>query len=215
MSEERHTQRLPREEWANVWTHVAGIVGSLAVAWPLMQLAIRHDWRYVLGTVLFLAGMLFMYGSSTLYHLMTPGSRAKRAVRVMDHISIFVMIAGSYSPICIGVLGGWLGWTLFAFLWACVLAGIVVKTIALGKSPRLSLALYLLMGWAAVWVIVPLWKAMPHAAFWCVMAEGVFYSVGSWFFSKDEEHEWFHAIWHVFILLGSLSHTAGLWLMMQ
>jgi hemolysin III len=100
-----------------------------------------------------------------------------------------------------------MGWTLFGFLWACVLAGTIGKSIALGKHPRLSLTLYLLMGWVAILVIWPMWKRMPHNAFFWVLAEGVFYSVGAYFFSKDEEHAYYHAIWHVFIMLGSLSHT--------
>ncbi len=117
------------------------------------------------------------------------------------------MIAGSYSLICLSVVGGWLGWTIFGFLWTCVIAGIVGKSIALGKFPNLSLALYLAMGWVALLMIWPMWKAMTHAAFAWVIAEGIFYTVGSYFFKHDEEHAYYHAIWHVFIMLGSLSHT--------
>lgn len=201
--------RLSGEEIANTWTHAVGVLGTLVVAYPLMTMALQHDWRFVLGTSLFLAGMLFMYSCSTLYHLVTPGTRAKRVLRVYDHISIYVMIAGSYSPLCLGVLGGWMGWTLFGFLWACVIAGIVGKVIALGKHPKLSLTLYLVMGWVALLVIWPLWKSLPHLAFWSIIAEGIFYSIGAFFFAKDEQYAYFHAIWHVFILLGSLSHTVG------
>ena len=202
--------RLSGEEIANTWTHAVGVVGALAVAYPLMAMALQHDWRYVLGMSLFLAGMLFMYSCSTLYHIVTPGSHVKRVLRVYDHVSIYVMIAGSYSPLCIGVLGGWIGWTLSGFLWACVIAGIVGKIVALGKYPKLSLTLYLVMGWVALLIIVPLWKSLPHLAFWSIIAEGIFYSIGAFFFAKDEQYAYFHAIWHVFILLGSLSHTAAL-----
>ena len=93
--------------------------------------------------------MLLMYGSSTLYHAVSAPAH-KRRLRVFDHISIYVMIAGSYSLICLSTVGGWLGWTVFGFLWACVIAGIVGKVIALGKYPNLSLALYLAMGWVAL-----------------------------------------------------------------
>jgi len=197
---------LTNEERANVWTHVPGIIAAIALAYPLLSLACQHDWTYILGISLFLAGMLFMYSASTFYHLIPP-SKAKRVLRVFDHVSIYVMIAGCYSPICTSVLGGWLGWTLFGFLWACVIAGIVGKTIALGKYPKLSLTLYLLMGWVALIVIWPLWKTLPHSAFFWILAEGVFYSIGSYFFSRDEEHAYYHAIWHVFILLGTAAHT--------
>ncbi len=206
------TRRLPGEEIANTWTHVLGVVGTFVVAWPLMRIAAKHGTLSIVGMSLFLAGMLFMYLCSTLYHLATPGSQTKRVLRVYDHISIYVMIAGSYSPLCLGVLGGWQGWSLFAFLWTCVIAGIVGKIIALGKFPKLSLTLYLVMGWAALLVIRPLWKSLPHPAFFSIFAEGIFYSIGAFFFAKDEQYAYFHAIWHVFILLGSLSHTLALWI---
>lgn len=207
------SKRLPGEEIANTWTHAVGVLGTLVVAYPLMALAVTREWPMVFGMVLFLAGMLFMYTCSTVYHIATPGSEAKRIIRIYDHISIYVMIAGSYSPLCIGVLGGWMGWSLFGFLWVCVIAGIVGKIRALGKHPNLSLILYLVMGWAALLVIVPLWKSLPHSAFFSILAEGIFYSIGAFFFSKDEQYAYFHAIWHVFILLGSLSHTVALFLL--
>lgn len=155
---------------------------------------------------MFLLGMLLMYVSSTLYHATTE-PETKRRLRVFDHISIYVMIAGSYSLICLSVLGGWMGWSLFVFLWSCVIAGIIGKSFALGKHPKLSLALYLMMGWAALLVIWPMWQKMTHAAFAWVLAEGVFYTIGAYFFHGDEKHPFWHAIWHVFIMLGSLSHT--------
>lgn len=206
-------KQLTSEERANVWTHLPGVIASLALIYPLLRLSLLHDWTYVLGTVLFLVGMLDMYLSSTLYHLILPG-KAKRVLRVFDHCAIYVMISGCYSLICVSVLGGWIGWTLFIFLWLCVVAGIVGKTIALGKYPKLSLTLYLVMGWVALLVIWPLWKALPHAAFFFIVGEGVMYSIGAYFFSKDEQHAFFHAIWHVFILLGSLCHTIATFLIL-
>lgn len=154
-----------------------------------------------------------MFASSTLYHAVTNPVH-KRRLRVFDHISIYAMIAGSYSPICLVALGGWMGWTLFAFLWACVIAGAIGKFVALGKYPKLSLTLYLAMGWAALLVLVPMWRAMPHDAFFWVLAEGIFYTVGAYFFRLDEQHAYYHAIWHVFINLGAASHTIATWLML-
>ena len=149
-----------------------------------------------------------MFISSTLYHAVSAPEH-KRRLRVFDHISIYVMIAGSYSLICLSVVGGWVGWTLFAFLWGCVIAGIVGKLVALGKHPNLSLTLYLAMGWVALLILVPMWRNMPHAAFWWIVAEGVFYTIGAYFFRLDEEHAFYHAIWHMFITLGAASHTIG------
>lgn len=208
---------LSSEEKANTWTHLVPAVATLLIAWPLLQRAYNcqiSNFQYqIVGTTLFLLGMVLMFVSSTLYHVVThPVHKAR--LRIFDHISIYVMIAGSYSPICLCAVGGWPGWSLFTFLWACVIAGTVGKFIALGKHPRLSLALYLMMGWAALLVLVPMWRNMSHEAFFWVLAEGIFYTIGAYFFNKDEEHAYYHAIWHVFINLGALSHTVALWLML-
>lgn len=158
--------------------------------------------------------MLLMFLSSTLYHAVAE-PRHKARLRVFDHISIYVMIAGSYSLICLSVVGGWIGLSLFIFLWACVLAGAIGKFIALGKYPKLSLALYLAMGWVALLILWPMWLHMPHDAFWWIIAEGVFYTTSAYFFHGDEEHAYWHAIWHVFITLGAMSHTIATWLILR
>lgn len=166
------------------------------------------------GTSLFLLGMLLMFLSSTLYHAVSAPEHKAR-LRIFDHISIYVMIAGSYSLICLSVVGGWIGRSLFYFLWTCVLAGAIGKFVALGKHPKLSLALYLAMGWVALLILYPMWLHMSHAAFFWIIAEGVFYTIGSYFFNKDEEHAFYHAIWHVFITLGAASHTIATWLILS
>ena len=190
------------EERVNTITHLIALVATLVIAWPLLHLAhqsqITNNQLQIAGTALFLLGMFLMYGSSTLYHAVAAPVH-KRRLRVFDHISIYIMIAGSYSPIC---------------LTGCVLAGVIGKVIALGRFPRLSLVLYLMMGWVALPVLVPMWRNMSHEAFWCIIAEGVFYTLGSYFFHKDEEHAYYHAVWHVFIILGSATHTAALWLIL-
>lgn len=203
-------QQLPAEEKANTLTHLFPTIATILIAWPLMERAISCQLsasRYqIVGTALFLFAMLLMFLSSTLYHAVTE-PKHKARLRIFDHIAIYVMIAGSYSLICLSVVGGWIGITLFVFLWSCVLAGTIGKVVALGKHPRLSLALYLTMGWIALLILWPMWLNMPHAAFWWIVAEGVFYTIGAYFFNKDEEHAFYHAIWHVFITLGAASHT--------
>lgn len=196
--------KVSSEEKANVWTHLLPFVVVLCAACPLVGLA--NTLVEVIGVLLFLLGMVLMFGSSTLYHaVIAPDHKAR--LRVFDHMCIYIMIAGSYSLMCLSVVGGWMGWSVFVFLWFAALVGCVSKVIALGKLPKLSLALYLAMGWVALVIIVPLWRNMSHVAFGWVVAEGVFYTVGSYFYNKDEEHAYYHAIWHVFIILGALSHT--------
>ena len=214
-----YISHLPSEEKANTVTHLVPLLCTCALVWPLLHLsyhssALPADRAVnVIGTLLFLIGMLLMYGSSTFYHFIVAPV-AKSRWRIFDHISIYVMIAGSYSLICMSVVGGWLGWTLFIFLWTSVIAGIISKLMALGKYPRLSLALYLAMGWVALLMIVPMWRNMSHASFLWVLAEGIFYTIGSYFFNKDEQHAYYHAIWHIFIVLGATVHTIATWLIL-
>ena len=217
---------LSKEEKANTLTHLFPTIATLALAWPLMGRAVQCQISYpdgtiisnfkfqIVGTALFLLGMVMMFLSSTLYHAVTD-AKAKARLRIFDHISIYVMIAGSYSLICLSVVGGWMGWSLFIFLWSCVLAGAIGKFVALGKHPKLSLALYLAMGWAALLILYPMWQNMSHVAFAWIFAEGIFYTIGAYFFRGDEEHAYWHAIWHVFIMLGAASHTIGTWLILQ
>lgn len=208
-----YINRLPGEEKANTLTHLLPLVATLVIAWPLLRLSLTKGALAITGTVLFLIGMTLMLASSTLYHAVTVPIHKAR-LRVFDHISIYAMIAGSYSLLCIYVIGGWAGWTLFAFLWSCVIAGTYGKLIALGKHPNMSLVLYLAMGWVALLIIWPMWCNMPHSAFWWIVAEGVFYTIGAYFFHSDEKHAYWHAVWHVFITLGALSHTIATWLIL-
>lgn len=205
-------ERLSAEEKANTWTHLVALIAMVAVAVPLMNRAVASGfgWKGILGTALYIAGAWMMYGASTLYHVVSE-PRTKSRLRILDHISIYVMIAGSYSPVCLTALDGTVGWALFAFLWTCVMAGAIGKIRALGRHPNLSLTLYLLMGWAGLLVLIPMWRSMPHSAFWWIIAEGVFYSIGAYFFRLDEEHAFYHAVWHIFIMLGTASHTIAIW----
>ena len=208
-----YRQGWSKEEKINTLTHLLPLIGTFFAAWYLLRLSLDCGGLAVIGTALFLFGMVMMFASSTIYHAVTnPVCKAR--LRVFDHISIYVMIAGSYSLICMCVVGGRAGWFLFVFLWTCVLVGTAGKLIALGKYPRLSLLLYLAMGWVALFVIRPMWLHMPHAAFWWILAEGVFYTAGTYFFNGDEQHARWHAIWHVFTTLGAMSHTIATWLIL-
>lgn len=190
-------------ERGNVWTHLPGAVFALASAWMAWP-ALGMGWQMGMGVICFLAGMFLMFASSTAYHWVAPGT-LKGILRKCDHICIYVMIACSYTPICIGVVGGWQGWLVFTLEWAAVLAGAVYKVVALGRWPRLSLALYLVMGWSVLFVAGPVVERMSAVALGCLVAEGLFYTAGTWFFANDHRPH-FHAVWHVFVLLGALSH---------
>lgn len=192
-----------REEASNHWTHLVGVVFALSCIWMVWPAA-SLGWEWTMGVVFFVVGMFLMFLSSTIYHWL-PEGRARRVLRKCDHISIYVMIACSYTPICIGVVGGWLGWTVFALLWGVALAGSIGKIIALGRYPRLSLALYLAMGWSGVLIARPVYESLSLPSCLLILTEGVMYTVGTYFFAHDERRH-YHAVWHVFVLLGCLSH---------
>ena len=192
-----------REEASNHWTHLVGVVFALSCIWMVWPSA-SLGWEWTMGVVFFVVGMFLMFLSSTIYHWL-PEGRARRVLRKCDHISIYVMIACSYTPICIGVVGGWLGWTVFALLWSVALAGSIGKIIALGRYPRLSLALYLSMGWSGVLIARPVYESLSLPSCLLILTEGVMYTVGTYFFAHDERRH-YHAVWHVFVLLGCLSH---------
>ncbi len=190
-------------EKGNTWTHLIGVIFALSsiwMAWP----AVYAGWQMAFGVIFFIAGMFMMFLSSTLYHWVRPG-KAKTILRKLDHISIYVMIACSYTPICVGVIGGKLGWFMFGLQWFVVALGTVYKIVALGKYPRLSLALYLIMGWSVLLMVKPVLDNMSTLSIAFLLLEGIFYSAGTYFFAHDSRRH-YHAIWHVFVLLGAISH---------
>lgn len=192
-----------QQERGNVWTHLLGTLFALSSIWMVWP-AVRLGWQMTLGVAFFIAGMFLMFLSSTLYHWAPPGV-LKQHLRKCDHISIYVMIACSYSPICIGVVGGYLGWTVFAVQWLLVLSGTLYKLLAIERWPKLSLALYLAMGWSVLFMTKPVIQALTPLSLSLLLAEGFFYTAGTYFFAHDDRR-FFHAIWHVFVLLGAMSH---------
>lgn len=190
-------------EKANSLTHLIGVVFALSSIWMVWP-AVHQGWQMAFGVIFFITGMFLMFLSSTVYHWVKPGL-AKDILRKCDHISIYVMIACSYTPILVGVIGGWIGWTLFAVQWAAVLAGTFYKILAIGKYPRLSLALYLIMGWSVIFVAEPVFSTLSNLSIGLLITEGVFYTCGTYFFAHDYNKH-YHAIWHVFVLLGAMSH---------
>lgn len=196
-----------REEAGNHWTHLVGVLFALSCIWMVWP-AVRLGWQWAMGVTFFVTGMFLMFLSSTVYHWL-PEGRARRALRKCDHISIYVMIACSYTPICVAVVGGWVGWLTFALLWAVVAGGTVYKIVAMGRYPRLSLALYLVMGWSVVFIAKPVCERMPVSALLLMLAEGLLYTAGTWFFARDTRRH-YHAVWHVFVLLGAMAHWSAI-----
>lgn len=206
-------RRRSPEEVFNTVTHLSGVVFTLSVAWIILRLGYSRSFNHAIGVTVFTCGMLVMFALSTLYHWWMPG-KGKRYLRFFDHIGIYIMIASSYTPICIGVVGGVLGWTVFGILWGVVMAGILFKIfVPPGRFPRLSLILYLAMGWSVVFIAKPVWEQMPLPALLCILAEGIFYTGGTYFFIHDDRR-FYHGLWHLSVLMGAASHWSAILLVL-
>lgn len=190
-------------EQGNTWTHLVGAVFALSSIWMVWP-AVGKNWQMTFGVIFFIVGMFLMFLSSTLYHWVKPGL-AKNVLRRCDHISIYVMIACSYTSICIGVIGGWMGWLVFGLQWAAVIGGVFYKIFAFGKNPKLSLAIYLTMGWSIVLIAPEVYNKLSTTELIVLLSEGVFYSAGTYFYAHDSK-KYFHPIWHVFVLFGAMAH---------
>ncbi|AHK78285.1 hemolysin D [Ectothiorhodospira haloalkaliphila] len=200
------------EEIANSVSHGAALV-AVIVGIPFLILdAVRSgSAAFVVGVSVFSATMVVLYLSSTLYHAM-PQGRAKRVFRVVDHSVIFLMIAGTYTPFTLGVLGGPWGWTLFGLVWGLAGLGVLLKSFNGLSHPVLSTGLYLLMGWLVVIAIVPLYNLMPTPGLMWLVAGGLAYTGGVVFYALDQRVRYGHFIWHLFVIAGTVCHYfAILW----
>lgn len=193
------------EEIANAVSHGVGLIASLCALPVLVLSAAAHgDAKLVAGCGVFAASLILLYAASTLYHAI-PHPRAKRALRVVDHTAIYLLIAGSYTPFTLGVLRGAWGWSLLGIVWALALTGVIFKTTLGFRFPRLSVLLYLSMGWLAVVAARPLYLSLPAAGLSWLVAGGLFYTVGVIFY-RWERLPYGHLVWHLFVLAGSVCH---------
>ena len=199
------------EEIANGVSHGIALVACLIAAPFLLNSASRSgDAWNTAGAGIFAGAMIFMYLSSTLYHLL-PENRAKRVFRVLDHGAIFLLIAGTYTPFTFGALRGAWGWTLFGLVWGMAILGLVMKVAGVMRTPRLSTGLYLAMGWLIVIAIRPLWMKVPLPGLLWLLAGGIAYTGGVAFYAA-ERIRYSHFVWHLFVVLGTTCHFfAVLW----
>lgn len=205
-------EQSPAEEWANSFSHGLALVAALMGGpYLIVQATRRADAAFVVGTSLFCATILLLYLASTLYHAL-PAGKAKRVFRVIDHSSIFLLIAGSYTPFTLGVLRGAWGWALFGVVWGLALAGIVLKSVGKASHPIFSTGLYLLMGWLVVVAVDPMFARVPAAGLLWLLAGGLFYTAGVAFYAMDSRLHFGHLIWHLFVMAGTTCHYfAVLW----
>jgi hemolysin III len=193
------------EERANVITHGFAAALSVIGLFVLVLLSLeRGDAWHVTGTAVFGVALVMLYTISTLYHLVRR-AETKVWLRKCDHAGIFLLIAGSYTPFLLVTLRGTLGWTLFAVIWGLGVVGILLKFWFAGQFRVLSTCIYVGMGWLVLLVMRPLLEVLPVSAVWLLVAGGVAYTGGAGFYLW-KRLPYHHAIWHVFVIIGSICH---------
>ena len=204
-----------KEERINAITHGAMAV-MLFIAAPLTIIhVIRpvsvHSLKDAFATAVFIICLILMFTTSAVYHALPAGSHYKNFWNRLDHIAIFLAIAGSYTPVALSVIGGRIGWFIFGFEWMLVLVGILFKTFHFKKNRVtwiLSIMLYLLMGWAVV-LYLPVYMSRAQAPnLWLIFSGGLFYTIGILFFAQKWRYS--HVVWHGFVMAGALSHFVAI-----
>jgi hemolysin III len=193
------------EELANSISHGAGLIAALVAMPFLIANALRTgDGLFIIGASVFAASVVLLYFASAVYHAW-PHGKAKHVFRIIEHGAIFLLIAGTYTPFTLGVLRGVWGWTLSILVWGLAAAGVLLKTVRGVRHPRISLALYVGMGWLLVVAIKPLWLRLPFPGLMWLVAGGLAYTVGVAFFTA-KRMRYAHFVWHLFVLTGTACH---------
>ena len=193
------------EEFANAMTHGLGALAALAGGALLIALAALHgDGWQLAGAIVFGASLLLLYVASTLYHAIRH-PLAKARLKVMDHCAIYLLIAGTYTPFTlIGLRGPW-GWSLFGAIWTLAAAGIVFKLFFTGRFRLLSTLIYVAMGWLVMVAFKPLLVALDDWTLGWLLAGGACYTLGTFFYHRPSMR-YSHAVWHLFVVAGSVCH---------
>lgn len=197
------------EERANFFTHAIGLILAIGGLMLLLKLTANDPdgWRRV-SFILYGTSVVFLFASSTFYHASTI-YRIKRILQIVDHIAIYLLIAGTYTPFLLGPLRGTWGWTLLIIIWTLAIGGSVLKFWLTGKYRRISTAIYLGMGWLAVVAVKPMVEAVPAASLIWLLTGGICYTVGVYFYNK-RSFRYHHAVWHLFVIAGSACHFVSI-----
>ncbi len=195
-------------------THFCALVlAALATAPLLVKAGMTNNTLCVNSMVIFMGSMLLLYGASTLYHSVRVPQKILRLFKKADHMMIFVLIAGSYTPVCLIVLGGKTGSVLFSAVWGIAAAGMLIKAFWVTCPKWFSSIIYIAMGWVCVFVFGPLLHVLPVAAFLWLLAGGILYTAGGVIYALklsvfNAKHQYFgsHEIFHLFVMGGSICH---------
>lgn len=193
----------------NAWTHLAGaVLACVGAIWLLVLASLSGEVLKIVSLAIYGVTLVLLYSISTVYHSVR-GPR-KKLLQKLDHLSIYLLIAGSYTPFCLVTLAGAWGWSLFGVVWALAAIGMLQEIKPRSEARVLSIVIYAVMGWIVLVAVKPLLAALGAAGFAWLLAGGVLYTVGIAFFAFDSRVRHFHGIWHLFVMAGSLMHFVAI-----
>ena len=196
-------------EKLNAWTHLTGgVLALIGSVWLLVLAAMSGDLMKTVSVAIYGFTLVLLYSSSTLYHSLR--GRTKVIMQKLDHLSIYLLIAGSYTPFCLVTLRGSWGWWLFGIVWSLAIIGMLQEIKPRSEARVLSLVIYAVMGWIMLVAVKPLLAALGGAGFAWLAAGGVLYTVGIIFYAYDQRFRHWHGIWHLFVIAGSLLHFVAI-----
>ncbi len=200
------------KEPVNALTHLAGALLSVAaLIWMIIKGVSNESMVQVASAIVFGTSLILLYTASTVYHWVPTTEKVTKILRRVDHSMIYILIAGTYTPVCLIALKGVLGYSLFGIVWGLAAVGIIMKLVWFSAPRWLYTAFYLILGWMAVFFIVPLYRSLPLEGFVWLIAGGLLYSIGSVIYATKSKRLklsvfGFHEIFHLFVLGGSFSH---------
>lgn len=193
------------EERLNVISHAVGLVLSVvALVLLVFYASTEGQAAHIVSFSIYGASLILLYSASTFYHYV-QSPKLRKKLNILDHAAIYVLIAGTYTPFCLIALKGWVGYTIFGVAWGLAIIGIIFKLFYTGRFDKISTAAYVIMGWLVIFAIKPLIENLPNGGLFWLFLGGLFYTVGAILYSiKNLKYN--HAIFHIFVLLGSFSH---------
>lgn len=208
-AEKRQALGLPRYTLGEeIFSSVSHGVSALfaAVAAVVLLVFCKKDPLTVCAVSIYCGAMFMLYSISCVYHGLAP-NRAKVVFRSLDHCTIFLLIAGTYTPITLVCLGGASGWVMFTVVWLAAVAGVVLNAVDLERFKVFSMVCYLAMGWVVVLAMKTLWTNVSPLGFWCLLAGGIAYTLGAVLYGLGKKVPYMHSVFHLFVLAGSVLHT--------
>lgn len=190
------------EELINSITHGVGVLCSIAAL--VLCIVLSKTTIGLISGIIYGITMIIMYLISTLYHSLSPRLKAKKVFRILDHCDIYLFIAGSYTPFTLSLIGGKVGIIMFIMIWLCAIAGVILNAINLEKYEKISMFLYLFMGWMIIFSFSKLKAVLPSVGIMLLLSGGIVYTIGAILYAIGSKKRYFHSVFHFFVLGGSI-----------